>query len=142
KILPATGIILVALGIAGVGARVIYVHAIVPSRDSLRATRAKGERIASLVPTEQTLYLFNLKDDGLMFYYQRDVRRLARSNRRIAADTYCLLTKSEYQSLPSPGTVEVIEWLSDQQGAPIVLVQFRGNGPIASRDRVSTGFFR
>jgi 4-amino-4-deoxy-L-arabinose transferase-like glycosyltransferase len=143
KILPATGIILMALGVAGIGTRLVYVHAITPSRDSLRATQAKGERIAALVPLDRTLYLFNLKDDGLMFYYKRDVRRLASSaDRQTAADVYCLLTKNEYESLPSPSAAEVIEWLSDQQGAPIVLVQFRENEAIARRNRACTGSFR
>ena len=140
RILPASGIILVSLGVVGVGIRLVYVHAIVPSRDSLRATRAKGERIAALVPPEQTLYLLNLKDDGLMFYYQRNVRRLAsRNDASIEPDTYSLLTKNEYESLPSPGIVEVIEWLSDQQGTPIVLVQSRSTDPVALHNRESNG---
>jgi 4-amino-4-deoxy-L-arabinose transferase-like glycosyltransferase len=123
KTLSRVGIILMALAVTCVVARVTYVHAVIPSRDLVRKTRAKGERISSLVPADQTLYLLELKDDGLMFYYDRDVKRL--TTRDLHSGRYCLLTAAEWELVPRKTAMEVIDRLEDQQGAPIVLVRQR-----------------
>ena len=119
---PAT--ILIMLVVVWIVVRLIYVHAITPSRDFARQPREKGQRIAELVPREQTLCLLNLKDDGLMFYYNRDVKRLASpASVRATSESYFLLTESEWALFPRRERAEVLEWSSDQQGAPIVLVR-------------------
>src|SRR5262249_21744553 len=57
-------------------AKVAFVEVVVPARLHNREPRAKGERLAALVPPDKTLYLSKLKDEGIMFYYRRNVRRL------------------------------------------------------------------
>ena len=37
--------------------------------------KEKGEQLAAWVPDGNTLYLFQVKDEGIMFYYRRPVRR-------------------------------------------------------------------
>ena len=60
-----------------IDAKGVFVHAVTPHRNHGRAPRAKGQLLAQLVPPGCVLYLFKLKDEGIMFYYGRTVRRLA-----------------------------------------------------------------
>jgi hypothetical protein len=101
----------------------VYVHVLAPRRDEVRQARAAGERIASLVPPDAMLYLFELKDEGTMFYYGRPARRLASPQDlpSAAATVYCLLTDEEWKNW-SGGHVRELLRTHDQQGAAIVLV--------------------
>jgi len=105
--------------------KVAFVTWIVPVRDGLRTPSYTARRIAALVPPEQTLYLFRLKDEGILFYYGRPARRLPapaflpHSERPI----YCLLTESEWCGWTGPRPAEVLLRLSDEQQQPIVLVR-------------------
>jgi 4-amino-4-deoxy-L-arabinose transferase-like glycosyltransferase len=124
RVLPRPGIILLLLVIVWTAVRLVYVHAVIPSRDFARRPREKGQLIASLVPAGQTLYLVGLKDDGLMFYYDRYAKRLTNpSTVPPGQQSFCILTESEWDSFNSRENTEIMEWLSDQQGAPIVLVR-------------------
>lgn len=115
-------ITLIALWLA---VKIVFVTAIVPARDGNRAPAATGRRIASLVPPERTLYLFRLKDEGILFYYGRPARRLPAPAYLPASESsaYCLLTESEFQQWSGPGRAEVLLRLSDEQRHPIVLVK-------------------
>jgi 4-amino-4-deoxy-L-arabinose transferase-like glycosyltransferase len=124
RVLPRPSIILLSLVVVWTGVRLVYVHTVIPSRDLARQPREKGERIAQLVPGDQTLFLLDLKDDGLMFYYDRAVRRLpSPAHLPRGQKTFCLLTESEWDSFGSREDAKIIERLSDQQGAPIILVR-------------------
>jgi hypothetical protein len=104
--------------------KIVFVQAVIPQRNLGREPRAKGEQIAALVPKGETLYLFRLKDEGIMFYYGRPVRRLA-SARHFPSFTepvYCILDREEWNGWQS-GTIEVLREMSDEQGAPIVLAK-------------------
>jgi 4-amino-4-deoxy-L-arabinose transferase-like glycosyltransferase len=105
--------------------KLVFVHAIVPSRDATRQPRRKGEQIAALVPPEHMLYLFRLKDEGILFYYGRPARRLPAPAWLPASDgaAYCLLTASEYQVWANSRNAEVLLQLRDEQGGPIVLAR-------------------
>jgi hypothetical protein len=68
------------------------------------------------------LYLCKLKDEGILFYYNRPARRFH----------WDALPKSPFQAVlieaewnAHSEQCEVVEWLRDQQGDPIVLVRFR-----------------
>jgi 4-amino-4-deoxy-L-arabinose transferase-like glycosyltransferase len=103
----------------------IFVHEVVPNRNPARQPHSKGEQIAALVPANETLYLFQLKDEGIMFYFGRPARRLPgvsclpKSN----GGVYCLLIESEWQRWSCPRHADVLLRLRDEQGAPIVLVK-------------------
>jgi hypothetical protein len=97
----------------------------VPSRNPARQPRFKGEQIAALVPADETLYLFQLKDEGILFYYGRPARRLPKPSCLPISDqaVYCLLIESEWQQWSCSRHADVLLRLCDEQGAPIVLVK-------------------
>jgi exodeoxyribonuclease VII large subunit len=108
-------------------AKVVFVNAIVPARNQGREPRNKGEQIAALVPSGETLYVSRLKDEGIMFYYGRHVRRVAswRQLPSSAGPVYCILDAAEWQAEQESGLSQKLLDLQDEQGAPIVLVKRR-----------------
>jgi 4-amino-4-deoxy-L-arabinose transferase-like glycosyltransferase len=138
--------VLVAVVVLWLAVKVVFVEAVLPARNPNRAPRAKGERLAAVVPADRTLYVFQLKDEGIMFYFGRlrpkggppPVRRL-----RNPADlpssgepVYCILDETEFQqwsrAVPASGPAsdppELLLRLSDEQGSPIVLVRVPAGG--------------
>ena len=116
------------LVIAWLGVKVIFVEAVMPHRNKDRLPQAKGQLLARLVPPEQTLYLFRLKDEGIMFYYGRPVRRL-RGMGELPVQTeplYCILDRDEWASWQLDQRVQVIQDLRDEQSSPIALVRVDG----------------
>jgi hypothetical protein len=128
-----------------------YVHAWVPVRDgrandflgacgfnrkSTRDPHGKAEQIAALVPADRPLYLFRLKDEGIMFCYgrchpdgapERVVRRLKRLE-DLPSPTelvYCIVSDDEWAGWNQRRPAEVLLRSHDQQGDPIVLVAVR-----------------
>jgi len=126
RVQPAK-VLLVSLAL-WLAAKGVFVHAIIPHRNADREPRAKGELIASLVPQGFTLYLFRLKDEGIMFYYGRPVLRLASPADLPCRGTpvYCILEEAEWEQWQTPRPVQVLHHLTDEQGAPIVLVRVGG----------------
>jgi 4-amino-4-deoxy-L-arabinose transferase-like glycosyltransferase len=104
--------------------KLTFVEAVVPARDMGREPRAKGEQVAALVPEEETLYLFRLKDEGLLFYYGRPARRLSGPDHlpTPGRPVFVLLTGEEWSEWPCTGRTKVLLRLSDVQGAPLILV--------------------
>jgi hypothetical protein len=111
-------------------AKGVFVHAVIPHRNANREPREKGELLASLVPPGCTLYLFRLKDEGIMFYYGRPVLRLTNPNDLPCRGepVYCILDGAEWEQWRRRAArpVEVLQHLTDEQGAPIVLVRVGG----------------
>jgi 4-amino-4-deoxy-L-arabinose transferase-like glycosyltransferase len=105
-----------------------FVHYIVPDRLEGREPRAKGELVRALVPDGETLYLCRLKDEGIMFYYGRPVRRLPGVVHLppTREPLYCILEDAEWRDAKIPHVV--LAEFHDQQGAPIVLVRFSAIG--------------
>jgi 4-amino-4-deoxy-L-arabinose transferase-like glycosyltransferase len=105
--------------------KVFFVHVIIPQRNANRDPRAKGELIASLVPANTILYLFRLKDEGIMFYFGREVRRLAGPNQlpSFTEPLYCILDETEWRQLQSSRRIHALKALTDEQGAPIMLAR-------------------
>ncbi|MBI3409133.1 MAG: glycosyltransferase family 39 protein [Planctomycetes bacterium] len=104
--------------------KVVYVEVVVPHRVAKRHTRDKAAELATLVPSECVLYLFRIKDEGILFYYGRPAMRLHQvAEIPDAGQTiYCLLTAEEWR-VWSGRSAEVVANLQDAQGDAIVLVR-------------------
>jgi 4-amino-4-deoxy-L-arabinose transferase-like glycosyltransferase len=105
--------------------KLAFVHGVMPDRCADRGATAKGALIASLVPLGDLLYLFRLKDEGIMFYYGRPVLRLG-SPHELPAEprpVWCILTEEEWRAWSEPRGVEAVQHLRDEQGARLVLVR-------------------
>jgi 4-amino-4-deoxy-L-arabinose transferase-like glycosyltransferase len=137
----------VLLGLLGLWlvAKVVFVEAWVPSRNHERAPRLKGEELAALVPADRPLYVFHLKDEGIMFYYGRrhplpgaepPVQRRSGPDKLLSPGepVYCILEEPEWRrwrdAATPAGDAEALLHLTDEQGDPIVLVRLvRPAGP-------------
>jgi hypothetical protein len=108
--------------------KAVYVFAIMPARTAGRDPAAKASLLASLVPAGNILYLFHLKDEGIMFYYGRPVLRLASPSDLPASSEpiYCILTGAEWDAWTLLRPTEVLQEMTDEQGDPCVLVRVRG----------------
>lgn len=97
----------------------------IPGRNTDRQIRAKGQQLAAAVPVGKTLYVFRLKDEGVMFYYGRIVTRLQKPTDLPSSSTpaYCILDESEWFEWKQWPGVKPVLHLSDGQGEPIVLVR-------------------
>ena len=106
-------------------AKAVHVELVMPNRSLVRQARNKAAVLAALVPLDQVLYLFFLKDEGIMFYYGRPVARLdsAASLPAGAGPVYCMLRHQEWQSWDGSRRAELIQRLDDEQGDPIYLVR-------------------
>jgi 4-amino-4-deoxy-L-arabinose transferase-like glycosyltransferase len=106
-------------------AKGLFVHAVMPHRNADRQPRAKGALLAALVPVDRILYLFRLKDEGIMFYYGRPALRLASPEHLPGGPEprYCILTDTEWQRWPASRPAEELRRFADEQGAPLVLVR-------------------
>ena len=115
------GRVFVGLLAAWLAVKVAYVQVVVPDREGGRSARATAEQIAALVPEGDTLYLCDLKDEGILFYYGRPARRVGRLRdlNGMGRPVYCVLTKAEWEARPGAALL----WLRDEQGAPMVLAR-------------------
>jgi exodeoxyribonuclease VII large subunit len=124
---PSLAILLAVAG-CWLVVKIVFIHAVVPARLAGRDARAKGEHIAAHVPANAVLYLFQVKDEGVMFYYGRDVRRL-RSLEQLPSTTkplYCILNGAEWRAWQQP-----VDWsleMTDAQGDPLILVRLPATG--------------
>ncbi len=144
--------LLVGLLAAWLVVKVGFVHAWVPIRDGranellrscgfrpkpIRDPHGKAEQIAARVPADRPLYLFRLKDEGIMFCYgrchadgepERVVRRLGRPEDlpSTAELVYCIVAGEEWERWEQRRPADVLLRLIDQQGDPIVLLAVRG----------------
>lgn len=120
--------LLTLLLVSWVIAKFVFVLVVIPGRAKDRDPRAKGEHLAALVPIGHPLYLFRLKDEGIMFYYGRPVCRLA--DPRILPvnrePRYCILDESEWKQWDTKRSATQLSRLRDEQGAPIVLIRVEG----------------
>jgi hypothetical protein len=105
--------------------KLVFVEVAIPSRGGAREPRAKAAQIAAVVPESATLYLCRLKDEGIMFYYGRPVRRLHGLHDLPSSGEplFCILEKSEWESIDRSRPADAVLWLNDEQGAAIVLVR-------------------
>jgi 4-amino-4-deoxy-L-arabinose transferase-like glycosyltransferase len=128
------------LGALGVWllAKLIFVEAIIPSRNQSRESRTKGERLASQVPAGQRLYLFRPRDEwlqGVLYYYEQahppsappgpPVRRVPSPEHLPSSGEllYCILDTLDCDQWPLLEHAEVLLRLEDDHGIPITLAR-------------------
>jgi 4-amino-4-deoxy-L-arabinose transferase-like glycosyltransferase len=120
---------LVALLLGWIAVKLAFVHVVVPQRAPGRDLEAKARQLASLVPEDEPLYLSDLKDEGIMFYYGRPVQRIRDLGEWSASDSErCfLLTEGEWKRWSATRRAAVVQRLQDEQGAPIFLIRTGGS---------------
>lgn len=108
-----------------VGVKIVYVEKVLPDRAAHRQPREKAGLIAAELPAHVPLYLFRVKDEGIMFYTGRVVRRVDGPEQLPSSGelVYCMLMESEWANWPTAARPAPILRLRDQQGAPILLVK-------------------
>jgi 4-amino-4-deoxy-L-arabinose transferase-like glycosyltransferase len=96
-------------------------------RTRLRQPQKTGELLAQRVPPGATLYLFGVKDEGVMFYYGRPVCRFCDPTALPSQDEllYCIITESEWWQWRHVTRGELVHELHDEQGAKLLLVRMR-----------------
>ena len=104
--------------------KVVFVEVIVPRRTAGRNAEATAAQLRELVPPGETLHLFKLKDEGVLFYYGRPTRKLP-NPQALPRPGYAILIQQEWDDRAAFGDVERVRWMYDQQGDPIVLIVSR-----------------
>lgn len=122
------GRVLAGAVLAWIVVKLVFIQVVIPQRNLNREPRAKAALLATHIPEGKTLYLFRLKDEGIMFYYGRPVRRLAgpRQLPSRSAPLFCILEESEWQQWDASRAAKPVLRLRDEQGAPLVLVEVAG----------------
>lgn len=112
-------IALLALGLA---IKIVFVQYVVPQRAARRNPEPIAAHLRELVPPDQPLYLFRLKDEGVLFYYARSAIRL-RHPSELPSGAVAALIAQEWADRVAFGHLELIYWIYDQQGDPLILVR-------------------
>lgn len=120
---PSARAAVFALLLAWAVVKVVFVEVVMPRRTAGRDARPTGEHLARLVPPGEILYLCRLKDEGVLFYYGRPARRLARIDVPLGTAVYVLMLDAEWDGRHFRGRPEYIAELRDQQKAPIHLIR-------------------
>jgi hypothetical protein len=104
--------------------KIVFVEVVIPRRTAGRDAAATAARLRDLVPPNEPLFLFKLKDEGVMFYYGRPTRKL-HDPCELPRPGYAVLIQQEWDARAALGGVELIQWMYDQQGDPLVLVRVK-----------------
>jgi len=107
--------------------KITFVEVVMPQRTAERRTREKAGILASLIPLDEILYIFHIKDEGIMFYYGREVLRLNSVDEipRRTGPVYCVLLPSELEQWQSQVDMHVVREMTDSQGDRIILVRLK-----------------
>jgi 4-amino-4-deoxy-L-arabinose transferase-like glycosyltransferase len=110
--------------LCGLLAKVVFVEIVLPLRTARRNPLPIAATLQAMVPKDETLYIDKLKDDGVLFYYARAVQRW-RGAYPLPEGAYLALIASEWEQWQQRGSVRLIARLHDQQGDPLLLVQYQ-----------------
>ncbi len=102
--------------------KIVFVEVVVPRRSAGRNAEATAMLLCERVPPGETLHLFKLKDEGVMFYYGRPARKLHAPHDG-PRPCYAVLIQQEWDARAAFGNVRSLYWMHDQQGDAIVLVK-------------------
>ena len=105
--------------------RGIYTEVVLAGRTISRQARENATELRRLVPEGETVYIAGLREEGVLFYADRRVRRLTSTP---VHDIYLLLTEAEVQSDRYEPNAFVGEF-KDQQKASVRVVRWSGNLP-------------
>jgi hypothetical protein len=103
-------------------AKVVFVEYVIPERTTKRNPEPIAVELRCHVPPGEPLYLFRLKDEGVMFYYARPAYRLAHP-RELPPGAFALLIRQEWEDRAGFGHLKVVHCTRDQQGDPLILVR-------------------
>src|SRR5262249_38790223 len=115
-------IVVIAFLVCWLVAKVVFVEVVVPSRTAGRDAEVTAAKLRELVPPAQTLHLFKLKDEGVMFYYGRPTRKLHDPG-ELPRPGYAVLIRQEWDDRAAFEDAELVQWMYDQQGDPLILVK-------------------
>lgn len=105
-----------------VGVKVVFVEVVIPARTASRNPFPAAAALRDRVPVGEPLYLFRLKDEGVMFYYGRPVVRL-HDPRDLPRGAFAVLIEKEWDNRAAVGHLQLVDCLRDQQGDPLILVR-------------------
>ena len=114
--------------IAWLAVKIIFVEFVIPLRTHGHSPAQTSVLLRERIPDTQTLYLFRLKDEGILFYYDRPARKLM-TPVALPPGAYALLIRQEWENRPDFGHLELLECMYDQQGDPIFLVRASDRQP-------------
>jgi hypothetical protein len=117
--------IMVAALAAWLVVKTVFVQVVTAERVAQRHTRDKASLLAALVPLDRILYLFKVKDEGIMFYFGRPVARLAGPDAlpSTGESLFCILTEDEWGRWDNSRPTQIVERMCDAQGDGLVLVR-------------------
>lgn len=106
------------------GEKVPLLEIIRPSSKEPRAPRIKAQALNARMPPGETLYLFKLKDEGIMFYLDRRLVRLNSPTQLPSSGraAYCIVASADKDVWPPNLPYDTLFDLTDEQGDPISLV--------------------
>ena len=102
--------------------KVAFVEYVVQNRAAKYDPIPAATTLRAHVPENEPLYLFRLKDEGVMFSFGRRAIRLHHPQ-NLPAGAFAVLLRQEWEDRPSFGHLDVVTWMHDQQGDAIVLVR-------------------
>lgn len=105
-------------------AKLLFVEVVQAQRAERRNPIPIGAELRRLIPEGEIVYLGRLKDEGVLFYYGRPARRCRNFN-EIPRPAYALLLESEWYEVQSRHAAELIRWMYDQQGDPLVVARLK-----------------
>jgi len=102
--------------------KVLFVAVVIPLRTAHKDPAIAAAALRYRVPANQPLFVFRLKDEGVTFSYGRPVVRL-HDSRDLPAGSFAVLIRREWDDRTAFGHLQMVDWLLDQQGDPLILVR-------------------
>lgn len=125
---PAAALVMVLA--VWIGVKVAFIHGVLPARNGDRRPHEKGAELAARVPAGQTLYACPMpdRDEGIMYYYGRPVRRVAGPEALPAGagPVYCLLPESDWVRWRPPRPAAALWRVEGELRGVMVLVRVAG----------------
>jgi 4-amino-4-deoxy-L-arabinose transferase-like glycosyltransferase len=103
-------------------AKIAFVEIVIPLRTAHHNPEPIAATLSEFVLPDRPLYLFRLKDEGVMFYYARPAVRLTQLH-DLPTGAFAVLIRQEWEEWAASGTLELVVSLHDQQGDPLILVR-------------------
>jgi 4-amino-4-deoxy-L-arabinose transferase-like glycosyltransferase len=111
----------VALLLIWLISKIVFVEVVMPRRTEHHDARQTASQLRELVPVGVPLYIDKLKDEGVMFYFGREVRKL-HAPHELPHGAYAVFIRQEWDDRGRYGDVQLVRWMYDQQGDPLILV--------------------
>ncbi len=102
--------------------KLAFVHVVIPQRTVHRNPEPIARVLHEQIPAGEPLYLFRLKDEGVLFYYARPAVRLSHPD-ELPPGAFAVLIRQEWEDRAAFGQLELVYWMHDQQGDPLIVVK-------------------